>query len=44
MLHSRVAFDEYPVEDFHSFSLGSTKEADRAHGWITEKAKEVDAC
>ena len=43
MLHSRVVFDKYLVENFHPFSLGSAKETDRA-GWITEKAKEVDAC
>ena len=42
MVHSRVVFDEHLVENFLPFSLGSTKETDRA-GWINEKAKEVDA-
>ena len=43
MLHTRVVFDEYIVGNFHPFSPGSTKKTDIA-GWITEKAKEVDAC
>ena len=43
MPHSRVVFGEYLVENFHPFSLENTKETDRT-GWITEKAKEVDAC
>ena len=38
-----AAFDEYPVENFHSVLRARTKETDTAEQ-ICEKAKEIDAC
>ena len=38
-----VAFDEYPVENFHSVLRRRTKETDTADE-ISNKAKEIDAC
>lgn len=38
-----VAFDEYPVENFHSVLRRRTKETDTADH-IALKAKEIDAC
>jgi hypothetical protein len=38
-----VAFDEYPVENFHSVLRQRTKETDSADQ-IAHKAKEIDAC
>lgn len=38
-----VAFDEYPVENFHSVLRARTKPTDTADT-IREKAKEIDAC
>ncbi|CAB4023389.1 Hypothetical predicted protein [Paramuricea clavata] len=38
-----VAFDEYPVENFHSVLRARTKETDSADQ-IAFKAKEIDAC
>ena len=38
-----VAFDEYPVENFHSVLRSRTKETDSAEQ-IAQKAKEIDAC
>ena len=43
MLRFMVTFNQYLVENFHSFSQESTKETDRAD-LITEEAKEADAC
>ena len=43
MLPCTVTFDQYLVENYHSFSQESTKETDRAE-LITEKDKEIDAC
>jgi hypothetical protein len=38
-----VAFDEYPIENFHSVLRARTKETDSADQ-IAFKAKEIDAC
>ena len=38
-----AAFDEYPVENFHSLLRRRTKETDTADE-IAAKAKEIDAC
>jgi hypothetical protein len=38
-----AAFDEYPVENFHSVLRARTNETDTAEQ-IREKAKEIDAC
>ncbi len=38
-----AAFDEYPVENFHSVLRRRTKETDTADE-IASKAKEIDAC
>ena len=38
-----VAFDEYPVENFHSVLRARTNETDNA-AKISLKAKEIDAC
>jgi hypothetical protein len=38
-----VAFDEYPVENFHSVLRARTKETDSADQ-IAFKAKDIDAC
>ena len=41
--HYLVAFDEYPVENFHSILRARTNETDSADQ-IAFKAKEIDAC
>ena len=41
--HYLVAFDEYPVENFHSVLRARTKETDTPEQ-IAFKAKEIDAC
>ena len=41
--HFLAAFDEYPVENFHSVLRARTNEKDTAEQ-IQEKAKEIDAC
>lgn len=38
-----VAFDEYPMENFHSVLRARTKETDTAEQ-LGEKAKEIDVC
>lgn len=42
MMQRLVAFDEYPVENFHSLLRARTKETDQAEQ-ISFKAKEIDA-
>ena len=42
-LNSLVAFDEYPVENFHSILIGRTKVTDTGDK-IFFKAREIDAC
>ena len=43
MLKSLVAFDEYPVENFHSVLRARTRETDTAQQ-ISLKAEEIDSC
>ena len=43
LLETLVAFDEYPVENFHSILRSSTNMTDTA-GQINLKAKEIDTC
>ena len=43
MVKALSAFDEYPVENFHSILRGRTKETDTA-SQIALMAKEIDAC
>ena len=43
LLEALVAFDEYPVENFHSILRSSTNMTDTAEQ-ISLKAKEIDAC
>ena len=43
LLNSLVAFDEYPVENFHSILRGRTKATDTGEQ-IFFKAREIDAC
>ena len=38
-----VAFDEYPVENFHSVLRSRTKETDTVEQ-VREKSKEIDVC
>ena len=43
-LHQALAaFDEYPIENFHSLLRASTNASDNAEQ-ISLKAKEIDAC